>query len=300
MGLGKLAKGFEAESPIPAPAQREYVPFDWTAGGIRFSFEFLDQRLRIQSILPESVATLSGMRASTQNSGVETAIHCTGENVDDHHGLKFTGGMPGVRMTFSGKSESVTSAGKRMVITHADAPLGLKVESIYECYNDIPVIRRFTRITNVGQQEVGIEYASSAMLNNLAAPREFEQVLLVHYAFNTWQAEGQWHASKPSQIGFVDNGGYSPTAATFSSLGTWSTCKYLPIGMVENRKLGVTWFWQIEHNGSWHWELANTSAKAVYAYVGGPDAQHAQAWRRLMPGRLMKLCPWGLGVSAEA
>lgn len=292
--LGKLAKGFEAESQLPAPAQ-ERVPFDWTAGGIRFSFEFLDQRLRIQSILPESVAVLSGMPAPTQNSGVETAIHCTGENVDDHHGLKLTGGMPGGRMIFSGKSESVTSTGRRMVITHADSPLGLKVESIYESYNGIPVIRRFARITNVGQQEVGIEYASSAMLNNLATPREFEEDLLVHFAFNTWQAEGQWRACKPSQIGFVDNGGYSPTAATFSSLGTWSTCKYLPMGMIENRKLGVTWFWQIEHNGSWHWELANTSAKAVYAYVGGPDAQNAQAWKRLMPGQSYETAPVGLG-----
>ncbi len=76
------------------------------------------------------------------------------------------------------------------------------------------------------------------MLHNLATPRGFEQELLVHFAFNTWQAEGQWHARKPSQSGFIDNGNFTCSAASFNSLGTWSTQKYLPIGLVENQAAG--------------------------------------------------------------
>src|ERR1035438_6773783 len=48
-----------------------------------------------------------------------------------------------------------------------------------------------TRVINRGHQNVGIEYLSSAMLYNLAAPRRFEQELLIHVAQNTWQAEAQ-------------------------------------------------------------------------------------------------------------
>ena len=292
--LDLLAQSFAGTTQLPEPA-KSVEPFDWTAAGVRFSFEFLDTRLRMRSILPEKMAALNGMPAPTDSSGVETAILCTGENADDHHGMKFTGGMPGGRMIYSGHEESETATGRRMVITQFDPSLALKVESVYESFQNVPVLRRFTRVTNLGKQEVGIEYLSSAMLHNLASPRGFEQELLVHFAFNTWQAEGQWHARKPSQAGFIDNGNYTCSAASFNSLGTWSTQKYLPIGLIENEELGVIWFWQIEHNGSWHWELSNTSAKAVYAYIGGPDAQHSQAWKNLRPGEIYQTVPVGLG-----
>ena len=148
--------------------------------------------------------------------------------------------------------------------------LGLDVESIYETFADLPVVRRSTRVTNIGRQNAGIEYLSSAMLYNLASPRRFEQDLRIHFAYNTWQAEAQWKTVKPSQAGFIDNGNFTISPASFDSIGTWSTQRYLPMGVVENTDLGVTWFWQIEHNGTWHWELANTEDKAVYAYIGGP------------------------------
>jgi alpha-galactosidase len=289
-----LAKGFAQTAQLPEPA-KTVAPFEWTAAGVQFSFESLDRRLRIKSILPEGVAALNNLPAPTDSSGVETAILCTGENADDHHGMKFTGGMPGGRVLFSSKEESSTPTGKRMVLTHVDPVLALKVESIYESFDNIPVLRRSTRVTNLGKRNVGIEYVSSAMLHNLATPREFERDLLVHFAFNTWQAEGQWHSCKPSEVGFIDNGNFTCSAASLSSLGTWSTQKYLPMGLIENKKMGVIWFWQIEHNGSWHWELSNTSAKAVYAYIGGPDAQHSQAWKSLKPGEIYQTVPVGLG-----
>jgi alpha-galactosidase len=292
--LDALAEGLAEIKQLPAPSQL-VTPFEWNAAGIIFSFEFLDNRLRIKSILPEGVAAMEGLPAPTSSSGVETALHCTGENADDHHGTKFTGGMPGGRLLYSGKEESVTPTGKRTILTQIDQVLGLKVESVYESFHDIPVLRRSTRVTNLGQRDVGIEYLSSAMLHNLSMPRDFEQDLLVHFAYNSWQTEGQWHALKPSQAGFLDNGNFTLSAASFSSLGTWSTQKYLPMGLIENRKLGVTWFWQIEHNGSWHWELSDTSAKSVYAYLGGPDAQYSQAWKNLRPGATYETVPVGLG-----
>jgi len=279
---------------MPEPVQIT-TPFTWDAGNTRFSFEFLDKRLRISSVLPIGVSALNGLPTPTDTSGLETALLCTGENADDHHGMKFTGGMPGGRMLFSGKAEGSTATGKQLILTHIDPALSLKVESIYESFDNLPVVRRSTRVTNLGDKVVGIEYLSSAMLHNLAAPRDFEQDLLVHYAFNTWQAEGQWHTSRPSQVGFIDNGNFTCSSASFNSLGTWSTQKYLPMGLIENKKLGVIWFWQIEHNGSWHWELSNTSAKAIYAYIGGPDAQHSQAWKSLKPGESYQTVRVGLG-----
>ena len=133
------------------------------------------------------------------------------------------------------------------------------------------------------------------MLYNLASPRRFEQELLIHFAQNTWQAEAQWRTVKPSHAGFIDNGNFTVSPAAFDSIGTWSTQRYLPMGMVENTELGVTWFWQIEHNGTWHWELANTQDKAVYAYIGGPDELHGHAWKNLKPGETYTTVPAAVG-----
>jgi alpha-galactosidase len=277
---------------LPAPS---FAPFAWRPNGMVFAFEFLDKRLRLQTLLPEGISAPAGLPAPTEVSGVETSLHCTGEDPNDHHGLKATGGTPGIRLEFLGKEEISTPAGKRFIIYHSDPVLGLKVESIYETFGDLPVVRRSSRVTNTGRESVGIEYLSSAMLYNLASPREFEQQLRIHFAHNTWQAEGQWRSWKPSQAGFLDNGNFTISPASFSSIGTWSTERYLPLAIVENTELEVAWFWQIEHNGSWHWELANTSAKAVYAYIGGPDELHGHAWNPLHPGESYTTVPAAVG-----
>jgi alpha-galactosidase len=72
------------------------------------------------------------------------------------------------------------------------------------------------------------------------------------------------------------------------------------MAMAENTRLGLTWFWQIEHNGSWYWEISNVSARDnnaddVYAYLGGPDDLHAAAWKSLKPGETYQTVPVAVG-----
>jgi alpha-galactosidase len=277
---------------LPQPI---YEPFEWNAPGLVFSFEFIDKKIRSRTVLPAGVAPPRNIPPLAAISGVETSLHCTGEDPNDHHGLKLTGGCPGTRLLYKGRREVSTPAGKRLTLYHSDPALGLDVESIYETFADLPVVRRSTVVTNVGSQNVGIEYLSSAMINNLASPRGFEQELRIHFARNTWQAEAQWRTVKPSQAGFIDNGNFTLSPAGFDSVGTWSTQRYLPMGLVENTELGITWFWQIEHNGTWHWELANTQDKAIYAYIGGPDELHGHAWKSLKPGETYVTVPAAVG-----
>jgi alpha-galactosidase len=70
--------------------------------------------------------------------------------------------------------------------------------------------------------------------------------------------------------------------------------------MVENKRLGVIWFWQIEHNGSWYWEISNASGRSiyandVYAYLRGPDDLHSSAWKNLQPGASYESVPVTVG-----
>jgi alpha-galactosidase len=307
LAAGTVASRLQASGAEVAPAIREerqgsvdlpqpvFEAFEWTTGDLVFSFEFLEKKLRSRTVLPAGVPAPENIPHPTATSGIEASLHCTGEDPDDHHGLKLTGGSPGSRLVYLGKKEISSPSGKRFTIYQADPVLGLKVESIYETFGDLPVVRRSTRVTNTGKQSVGIEYLSSAMLYNMASPRRFEQDLRIHFAHNTWQAEAQWRTVKPSQVGFIDNGNFTVSPASFDSIGTWSTQRYLPMGFVENSALGVTWFWQIEHNGTWHWEMANTQDKEVYAYIGGPDELHGHAWKSLKPGESYTTVPAAAG-----
>lgn len=269
--------------------------FDWSTDELTFSFDLLDGRLRSKTLLPKGSEAVIAAPPATDLSGVEVAMHCSGENYADHHGLKSSAGSPAFRLTFQGKVEEKTATGRRLMLTHVDPILHLRVESFYESFRGVPVVRRWSRVTNMGDTAVGIEYLSSAMLYNFADPQGYEKDLSIHFAHNTWMSEGQWHAVRPSQLGFFENERYSLSGVSMDSIGTWSSERYLPIGIVENTKLHLTWFWQIEHNGSWHWELANTNAKAPYAYIGGPDALHGQAWKNLRPSESYESVPVAIG-----
>ncbi|MGB8029929.1 MAG: glycoside hydrolase family 36 protein [Terracidiphilus sp.] len=239
-----------------------------------------------------------GPGASDPN-GVEVALQCTGENWPDP-GMKSAVGMPGIRLEFAGKQEESTPKGQRLTLAHRDSALSLRVESVYEAFANAPMVRRHTKIAKEGNAPVGIDFLSSAMLHGLAEPQHFDSELRIHLAMNSWMAEGQWKTFKPSELGFVENDRTSWSEASASSVGSWSTEKYLPMAIVENTRLGLVWFWQIEHDGSWYWEISNVSSRSnyandVYAYLGGPDDLHSDAWKNLRPGESYETVPVAIG-----
>jgi len=290
---GLLALGALVPVSLLAGAASSFAPFQWNTDDLIFSFDVAAGKLRQKRLIP------TGTQLAENYSGVEVAIQCSGENSPDQ-GMKSGVGQPGARLLFAGNREESTPRGKRLVCAHTDPTLGLSVESFYEAFKGIPVVRRYSRVTNQGGSPVGIEFLSSAMLHGLADPQNYDRELRIHVAFNSWMAEGQWHTFRPSEMGFVENERTSWSEAQAGSIGSWSTERYLPMAMAENAKLGLIWFWQIEHNGSWHWEISNVSerdnyADDVYAYLGGPDDLHSSAWKNLKPGETYETIPVAIG-----
>ena len=281
-------------SPVAAAPPTDTDSFQWESAGLLFTFHIVAGKLRQRRLVP------AGASLPVDNfSGVEVALQCSGENSPDQ-GMKSGVGQPGGRLLFGGHHEESTPKGNRLVCTHRDPQLHLEVQSVYEAFNGTPVVRRHTSITNTGDSPVGIEFLSSAMLHGLADPQNYESELRIHVAMNSWMAEGQWHTLRPSQMGFVENDRTSWSEARAGSVGSWSTERYLPMGIVDNTKLGLTWFWQIEHDGSWYWEISNVSARSnyaddVYAYLGGPDDLHSAAWKSLKPGETYETVPVAIG-----
>jgi alpha-galactosidase len=283
----RVAHGSEA-TPIDG--------FEWSTSLLTFAYSLSEGRLRQHCLVPAAF-TLDSRAAGS--SGVELALQCSGQNSPDP-GMKQAMGQPGARLQFAGKHEESTAVGRRLTLLHRDSALSLDVESIYEAFENAPMVRLHTKITNNGSTPVGIDFLSSAMLHGLADPQHFDSELRIHLAVNSWMAEGQWHTYRPSELGFVENERTSWSEASAGSVGSWSTEKYLPMAVVENTRLGLVWFWQIEHDGSWYWEISNVSgwgnrADDVYAYLGGPDDLHADAWKNLQPGQSFETVPVAIG-----
>lgn len=277
----------------PLSTAQNPEPFQWRTSHLTFSFDVTTGKLRQKCLIP------AGTELSDNSSGVEVALQCSGENSPDQ-GMKSGMGQPGARLLFAGNREDSTQRGKRLVCAHTDLKLGLRVESVYEAFDGFAVVRRFSRVTNQGNSPIGIEFLSSAMLHGLADPQNYDRELRIHVAFNSWMAEGQWHALRPSEMGLVENERTSWSEAQAGTIGSWSTERYLPTAIAENTKLGLAWFWQIEHNGSWYWEISNVSARDnnaddVYAYLGGPDDLHSAAWKNLKPGETYETVPVAIG-----
>jgi alpha-galactosidase len=276
-------------------AENSSEQFQWQTNDLIFAFEVKAGKLRQKCLLPTGGAPV----ATGDSFGVEVALQCSGENSPDQ-GMKSGVGQPGARLFFAGKREESTITGKRLICTHNDPTLELKVESFYESFDGAPVVRRYSRVTNQGNSPVGIEFLSSAMLHGLAAPQDYDRELRIHTAVNSWMAEGQWHRLRPSEMGFVENERTSWSEAQAGSIGSWSSERFLPMAMAENTSLGLIWFWQIEHNGSWYWEISNVSSRDnyaddVYAYLGGPDDFHSAAWKNLKPGETYETIPVAIG-----
>jgi alpha-galactosidase len=269
----------------------------WIGGLLQFNFSIAGGHLRQHLCLPASME--EPPEAMLRLSGAEVGVLCTGEDASDS-GMKQSGGSPGERLRFVGKRDEQNVGGKVLVLRHADSDLHLDIESRYEAFDGLSVVRRQVEMRNMGERPVGIEYLSSAMLHGLADPLHFDGELKIWLAYNSWMAEGQWHSFRPSDLGFVENMRTSWSQASAASVGSWSTEKYLPMAVVENTKLGIAWFWQIEHNGSWYWEVSNLAARGirasdVYAYLGGPDQLHSQAWKNLEPGETYRTVPVAIG-----
>lgn len=135
-------------------------------------------------------------------------------------------GQPGARLLFAGYREESTKAGKRLICTHTDSLLSVRVDSVYDGFDGVPVVRRHSRVTNNNSAAVGIEFLSSAMLHGLAAPQEYDSELRIHVAMNSWMAEGQWHTFRLSEMAVVTSG--SPFQAPAENAYAQRTISTIP------------------------------------------------------------------------
>ncbi|KAF5647805.1 alpha-galactosidase [Fusarium tjaetaba] len=205
--------------------------------------------------------------------------------------------LPLVSVRLSGEGNTNDKTAKSLVggylSSSADERAGISVTAHLSIYGDVPVIRSAVTIRNESKSsDVIVTQLSSLTIGGLTTrSNEWNKDYVLRTATNTWFREAQWRKHSLPYLGIDKNGicelhdGHSGSQATFGlqNRGSFSTGSYLPMGILESESNSDTWAWQVEHNGSWRWEIGDYK-DSIYIAAGGPTkADHD--WRHtLRPG----------------
>lgn len=211
-------------------------------------------------------------------------VHLSGENQNDHHFAKHTGCSGDVSLKYQSHKYYQNENGNKLEFTLADDRMLVVVH--YQFYNGISAVRSWCELENISAQPIGLEYVSSFAYTGFddgALPAE--EKIRVFIPHNAWLAEMNWKEYSLSQLG-IENIGSSSNGKriAISNTGTWSSKEHLPMGAVSNTETAGTYLWQIESNGSWHWEIAST-ASMLYFKLSGPTENENHWHKELLPSQ---------------
>ena len=223
-------------------------------------------------------------------------IQVSGESSMWHIGLTTTSSLPGTRMVYVAHRDTRNATGRRLEIDTWDKETGLAATMVYQFFDGIPIVRCWNILENKSQKTLGLEIVSTLVHPILAEFSDDTSLLIPH---NSWQQELQWKENSLSQLGsryFVHNFS-SGKRIQIRNIGSWSSGEYAPMGCLRNRTKGTMTFWQIEHNGSWNWEILEHGCKWHLAVTGPNDTDH-QWYKELAPGEVFVSVPAALGMVA--
>lgn len=227
-------------------------------------------------------------------------------------GGRYAESVVGRRLRYRDHEERADDQWRELEIVLEDPVTGLRATVFYQVLAGHGVLRSWVCLANRGSQPVTVESVTSFLAGGLPGPQGGKGVddLDVLWAENDWLAEGRWQQRalrdalpdlNRSVHGADPRGRFGLT-----SLGSWSSGAYLPMGAVINRRTGAAWAWQIEHNGAWHWQVgeftppraASDGGQAYLALLGPTDAEHQ--WRVVLtPGASFTTVPVTVAVSNE-
>lgn len=220
----------------------------------------------------------------------------------ERHGNKYIVTAPGYRMKYIDHSDKRNTWGRILEIHTADKETGLHVYTHLQFYDGLSVFRVWNRVENGGETVQTLEYCANFHYEGIekegSRPRDEKMKLWIPH--NSWQRELNWKVFTLPELGMEQ---VQPSAVQRSSnmvrisnTGNWSSKEYLPMGFLENTQTGTGIFWQIEHNGSWHWEIGDQNGH-LYLALGGPNELYSHWYKQLKPGESFETVKAAVGVT---
>lgn len=214
-------------------------------------------------------------------------VHVSGHNQNDHHARKHTGSEPGSSLRYHAHRESENAQGKKLEIDlHSPA---VHARWHLQHFRGLQAARVWCDIRNASADTIGLEYVSSLTLFAIdSLPWQKNSVL--HLPHNNWYGEAQWKSATPPELGLDKVNVFSLNRIAIENTGTWSSIGYLPMAAFEDTAAGTTLLWQIEHNGSWQWEIGDFRNR-LYLQASGPTENENHWWKQLLPGETFTSVP---------
>jgi alpha-galactosidase len=229
-------------------------------------------------------------------SHIELAGHARDHNNSKRH----IGGAVSARLRY--RSHSLTRSGDSTLleITSHDPVTDVTVVACLEQSAGISAVRSWIRVV-AGAQEAVLLHAASLLVPGVLPVDggRWEDRLTAWTAANPWCGEGRWTAGTLAERGLTATA--VPEAKNrfaLSSTGSWSSSEHLPMGALTDEQTGRALVWQIEHNGSWAWEIGDTY-DAVYLGVSGPCDTEGQWSAVLAPGEAFTTVPVTVAASGR-
>ncbi len=249
-----------------------------------------------EGTLTSRTGTFGFNLAEVQMSGIDRA--------GERHGNKYIVTSPGSTLRFSDFVDTCNQIGRKLEITQLDEGTGTKAVSHFQFYNGISVARAWTEVINLGNEEQTLEYVSSFCLTGIEKEGVLAQdeKIKIGVCHNSWQRELQWKEYTLEQVGLeqAQPSDYQHSSKVFActNVGNWSAKEYIPMGMIRNTEVGSTLVWQIEQNGSWHWEISDREGH-LYLQLSGPSEIESHWFKTLKPGEGFTSVKCAVGVSAN-
>lgn len=170
-----------------------------------------------------------------------------------------------------------------------DKTLELKCHSKKVCNS----LECFTTIKNVSDKNIDINQVSSSFVevkNEGKLKWYDEDKYKIHYCQSAWLGEGQWNSSTLDNLGMyqVYDDHQHRNCAAISSKGSWSTCLYYPLVMVEDLELKKTHYFEIKSSASWYIEFCTeyneNNEEALYIFLSDSCEKNDGWYKDLAPG----------------
>jgi len=199
----------------------------------------------------------------------------------------------------------MASTTNSLKLTYKHEKTGLKIIANLEYIKNSSVIRQTTVAVNEGDEAITLNHLSSMAVNGIALggirPWHDKNKIKVHYCVQTWEGEGQWRKDDIEKLGLYPNSVHPCAAAIhFSSIGSWSSGRYLPMAVIEDTESGEVWYFQIETSTNWHFEIGcrgdgSEEKGAIYLQADGADERFGGWTKTLEPGDSFTSVPVAFG-----
>lgn len=220
----------------------------------------------------------------------------------EKQGRAYISTAPGVEMVFVDLREKQNEHGLLLEIDQKDESSGAFVTTYLQFYSGLPIARMWNTVRNDGSKEQILTYLSSFAYLGFEKDGQgmYDRRLQVYIPHNGWMKEVQWQKYTMAQLGLAHmqprrSVYHGSKNVEFTNTGNWSTKNYLPMGYIEDTQADTSLYFQIEHNGSWHWEMGQQS-NHLYLNVSGPNEIQSHFYKVLKPGDCFTGVPAAVGV----